>query len=38
MSLKRVLVRVINGRAEYEDIENLSREIINHAEAIYAVA
>jgi len=38
MSLKKVLMKAINDRASYEDIERLSVEIVNHAEMIYAVA
>ena len=37
-SLKRVLMRAVNGRGDYEDIEQLSLKIISHAEAIYALA
>ncbi len=38
MALKSVLMRAINERANYDDIESLSREIITHAEAIFATA
>ncbi|MGB9773771.1 MAG: type I restriction endonuclease [Bacteroidota bacterium] len=37
-SLKKMLMRAINGRGNYEDIEKLSSSIINHAEVMYAVA
>ncbi len=37
-ALKNVLIRAIDGRVAYEEIEELSKEIANHAEVIYAAA
>jgi len=38
IALKNVLIRIIDGRAKYEEIEQLSKEIMNHAEAVYVMA
>jgi len=35
-SIKTVLIDTIDGRAEYTEIEKLSKEVISHAESIYA--
>lgn len=37
-AVKNVLIRIIDARISYKEIEQLSTEIINHAELIYAVA
>lgn len=37
-ALKKVLIRVIDGRASYEEIVELSEEIMNHAEEMYFAA
>lgn len=37
-ALKDVLIKVTDGRVEYKEIDQLSKEIINCAEVIYAVA
>lgn len=34
---KNLLIQVINGRGTYTDIEQLSEEILTHAETIYAL-
>jgi type I restriction enzyme R subunit len=34
-AVKNLLIKTINGRAQYNEIEQLSTEIINHAETIY---
>ncbi|MCD6402441.1 type I restriction endonuclease subunit R [bacterium] len=34
-AVKRILIRIIDGRVSYNEIEQLSKELINHAEAIY---
>ena len=34
--LKNVLIKTVNGRVAYEEIEKLSKEIISHAEVVYA--
>jgi len=34
-AVKNLLIKIINGRAQYNEIEQLSTEIINHAETIY---
>ena len=34
-AVKNLLIKTINGRAKYNEIEQLSTEIINHAENIY---
>ncbi|MEM2073958.1 MAG: DUF3387 domain-containing protein, partial [Nitrososphaeria archaeon] len=33
-AVKNLLIKAINGRAQYNEIEQLSAEIINHAEII----
>jgi len=33
-ALKNLLINVINGRAQYNEIEQLSKEIVNHAEIV----
>lgn len=37
-AIKKILMRVVDGRASYRDIERLSADIITHAEAMYAEA
>jgi type I restriction enzyme R subunit len=37
-ALKKALIRIVDGRVKYEDIELLSKEIMRHAEEVYAVA
>jgi type I restriction enzyme R subunit len=34
-ALKNVLIRIIDGRVKYEEIEELSKEIMGHAEIVY---
>jgi len=36
-AVKNLLIKVINGRGTYTDIEQLSEEILTHAETIYAL-
>jgi type I restriction enzyme R subunit len=36
-AVKNVLMRVVDGRATYSEIEQLSMDIMNHAEIIYAL-
>jgi len=36
-TVKNLLINVINGRGTYTDIEQLSEEILTHAETIYAL-
>jgi len=36
-AVKRILIKVIDGRAKYDEIKQLSTEIVNHAETIYAL-
>jgi type I restriction enzyme R subunit len=36
-AVKNVLIRVIDGRVSYTEIEQLSVDIINHAETVYAL-
>lgn len=36
-AVKKILIRVIDGRAKYEEIKQLSTDIVNHAESIYAL-
>ncbi len=35
-SVKKVLIRVVDGRVNYDKINQLSTEIMNHAEVLYA--
>lgn len=35
-AVKNLLIKTINGRAQYNEIEQLSTEIVKHAETIYA--
>jgi type I restriction enzyme R subunit len=35
-SVKKVLIRVVDGRVSYDKINQLSTEIMNHAEVLYA--
>jgi len=37
-AVKNVLIRIIDARITYEEIEQLSMEVMNHAEVLYAVA
>jgi type I restriction enzyme R subunit len=37
-TVKNLLIRIVNGRAGYNEIEQLSKEIMNHAEIIYVSA
>ena len=36
-AVKSLLIRVIDGRASYAEIEQLSIDVINHAETVYAL-
>ena len=36
-AVKNVLIEVIDGRASYTEIEQLSIAVINHAETVYAI-
>jgi type I restriction enzyme R subunit len=36
-ALKTVLMKAIDGRAEYPEIENLSVEVLDHAETVYVL-
>jgi len=36
-AVKNLLIKVINGRGTYTDIEQLSEEILTHAETVYAL-
>ena len=37
-SVKNVLIKIIDGRVSYKEIEQLSLEVVNHATRIYAAA
>jgi type I restriction enzyme R subunit len=37
-ALKNVLIRTIDERVKYEEIEKLSKEIVSHAEVVYVTA
>ena len=34
-AVKKILIRIIDGRVSYNEIEQLSKELINHLETIY---
>jgi len=36
-AVKKVLIKVIDGRASYTEIEQLSIDIMTHAETVYAL-
>jgi type I restriction enzyme R subunit len=36
-AVKNLLIKVVNGRASYSEIEQLSTEIMNHAETVYVL-
>ena len=37
-AVKKVLIKVVDERASYKEIEKISNEVVNHAEVIFAVA
>ena len=37
MIVKKVLINVIDARVDYKEIDRISKEILNHAEILYAV-
>jgi len=37
-AVKKMLIRIIDGRASYNEIEQLSRELMRHAESMYIAA
>jgi type I restriction enzyme R subunit len=37
-AVKRVLIKVVDGRVKYKEIEKVSNEVVNHAERIYSQA
>ncbi len=37
-ALKNVLIRIVDFKINYDEIEELSKEIVNHAEVMYAAA